>query len=96
MSDTALQGTWQFMSMRLLGQPNKKHTLQDDLESFFWVLLYVIIRYLVTSLGNSFESIPTVMQTIFDVFASNGNQTVGGAYKKEVVMEGQHIGKFSM
>ena len=35
-----LQGTWQFMSTRLLSTPGKVHELCDDLESLWFVLLY--------------------------------------------------------
>ncbi|KAI0273357.1 hypothetical protein BC834DRAFT_1030174 [Gloeopeniophorella convolvens] len=38
-------GTWQFISMGLLMNPTTRpHELQDDLESFFWVLLYQIVQ----------------------------------------------------
>ncbi|KAF8868611.1 hypothetical protein CPB85DRAFT_1447904 [Mucidula mucida] len=43
-------GTWQFMSINILqGSKDKQsvvHTLDDDRESAFWVLLYVALRYL--------------------------------------------------
>ncbi|KAF8871861.1 hypothetical protein CPB85DRAFT_1445295 [Mucidula mucida] len=43
-------GTWQFMSINLLqGGKDKQsvvHTLDDDRESAFWVLVYVALRYL--------------------------------------------------
>ncbi|KZT19665.1 hypothetical protein NEOLEDRAFT_1141804 [Neolentinus lepideus HHB14362 ss-1] len=32
-------GTWQFISHKLLRDPNKCHTICDDLESSFWTLL---------------------------------------------------------
>ena len=35
------QGTWQFISVALLRRPTKEHDLLDDIESCFWVLLYV-------------------------------------------------------
>ncbi|CAL1710004.1 unnamed protein product [Somion occarium] len=38
-------GTWQFISMALLQEPNKPHEVRDDLESCFWVLLYVSLHY---------------------------------------------------
>ncbi|KAI0273497.1 hypothetical protein BC834DRAFT_799544, partial [Gloeopeniophorella convolvens] len=39
------KGTWQFMSVGLLQYPtSKSHEFLDDLESFFWVLLYQIVR----------------------------------------------------
>ena len=39
-----LQGTWQFMSALLLQEPDKVHTIVDDLESVFWVLVYGALR----------------------------------------------------
>ncbi|VDC04239.1 unnamed protein product [Peniophora sp. CBMAI 1063] len=39
-------GTWQFISADLLRKPTMKtHALRDDLESFLWLLLYIILRY---------------------------------------------------
>ncbi|CAL1700316.1 unnamed protein product [Somion occarium] len=38
-------GTWQFISMALLQEPDKSHEVRDDLESCFWVLLYVSLHY---------------------------------------------------
>ncbi|KAG5649814.1 hypothetical protein H0H81_001905 [Sphagnurus paluster] len=37
-------GTWQFMSCLLLMDKGKAHTIQDDMESFFYVMLYHCIR----------------------------------------------------
>lgn len=39
------QGTWQFISSSLLGDPSKCHEIHDDLESCFWVLLNVSLHY---------------------------------------------------
>ena len=40
------QGTWEFLSIGRLGKPRARpHALSDDLESFFWVLLYEVICY---------------------------------------------------
>ncbi|KAI0073661.1 hypothetical protein K474DRAFT_1649280 [Panus rudis PR-1116 ss-1] len=38
-------GTWQFISIALLDSPDKPHAVHDDLESAFWVLLYVSLHY---------------------------------------------------
>ncbi|CAL1708939.1 unnamed protein product [Somion occarium] len=38
-------GTWQFISILLLQNPLKGHDVHDDLESSFWVLLYVSLHY---------------------------------------------------
>ncbi|KAH7920188.1 hypothetical protein BV22DRAFT_1098583 [Leucogyrophana mollusca] len=38
-------GTWLFMSARILQNPKKIHEVQDDIESFVHVLLYVALCY---------------------------------------------------
>ena len=43
---TCHQGTWQFMSVALLSRLSKVVAIPDELESFFYVLLYYAIRYL--------------------------------------------------
>ncbi|KAI9507090.1 hypothetical protein F5148DRAFT_981891, partial [Russula earlei] len=41
-----VQGTWQFISTGLLLHPaTQSHGLPDDLESFYWVLLYMVMKY---------------------------------------------------
>jgi len=39
------QGTWQFISTRLLQCPGAKHTLSDDLESHFFVLMWAALHW---------------------------------------------------
>lgn len=81
------------MSVNLLGRLDKKNALQDDIESFFWVLLYATIRYLSTSISESGESVPLILKLIFDVALNNGKATLGGSVKKEVVMESKYLGE---
>ncbi|KAI0033533.1 hypothetical protein K488DRAFT_12409, partial [Vararia minispora EC-137] len=38
-------GTWQFMSIRLLQRFTHSHDASDDMESFFWVIIFVFMRY---------------------------------------------------
>ncbi|KAI0312413.1 hypothetical protein OF83DRAFT_1025319, partial [Amylostereum chailletii] len=38
-------GTWPFMSVALLTNPQLSQGLSDDCESFLWVLVYTIMRY---------------------------------------------------
>ena len=40
-----LQGTWQFMSTRLLTDSGAKHTITDDLESHYFVLMWTALRW---------------------------------------------------
>ncbi|TCD61518.1 hypothetical protein EIP91_008299 [Steccherinum ochraceum] len=39
-------GAWQFLSYGHLRNSRKPHTILDDMESFFWVLLYIGCHYL--------------------------------------------------
>ena len=40
-----VQGTWQFISIARLRDPSSRpHEVSDDLESFFWVLLYLVVK----------------------------------------------------
>lgn len=43
---TPLQGTWQFMSVNALNNPDKPVSIPDELESFFHALLWFAIRWL--------------------------------------------------
>ena len=42
------QGTWQFMAGDLVQQFNIRHTFAHDLESFFWVLLWIVLTQVPT------------------------------------------------
>ncbi len=42
------QGTWQFMAGDLIQQFNIWHTFAHDLESFFWVLLWIVLTQVPT------------------------------------------------
>ncbi|KAF8839516.1 hypothetical protein BDN67DRAFT_953305 [Paxillus ammoniavirescens] len=48
---TTRTGTWQFMSVTLLCNPNAAHTFVDDLESSFWVLLWTSLMTIQSSLS---------------------------------------------
>ncbi|KAH9174771.1 hypothetical protein EDB89DRAFT_2143297 [Lactarius sanguifluus] len=56
-------GTWQFMSIARLRNPSMRpHAVSDDLESFFWVLLYMIVKC--RSVGKI--NLSQEMQNVFD------------------------------
>ncbi|KAI0089840.1 hypothetical protein BDY19DRAFT_941069 [Irpex rosettiformis] len=38
-------GTWQFMSVGILMNATKPHSIHDDVESTFWVLYYIALHY---------------------------------------------------
>ncbi|KAF8072159.1 hypothetical protein FPV67DRAFT_1667596 [Lyophyllum atratum] len=56
-------GTWQFMSCLLLQNRHKAHTIQDDIESFFHIILYHSIRYL---RRNRLPEVRDMLSEIFD------------------------------
>ena len=43
------QGTWPFMAADLVRDPATVHTFEHDLESAFWVLIWMTVRYMETS-----------------------------------------------
>ena len=50
------QGTWQFMAAELIENPSIPHIPEHDLESVFWVLLWVTILYIDTPWSSSRRS----------------------------------------
>ncbi|KAG6893425.1 hypothetical protein C0993_001122, partial [Termitomyces sp. T159_Od127] len=77
-------GTWQFMSYLLLSGHHDAHTIQDDMESFFYVMLYFGLRYLQ---HNYARRVPSLLKYIFDYedFDKNGS-AIGGAGKAFLIM----------
>ena len=46
------QGTWQFLSIRLLKDATVHHEVSDDIESFIWILLWTAARYAPNNLSS--------------------------------------------
>ena len=44
-SECGPQGTWQFMSAKLISSPNAQHDFRDDLESSIYVLMWMTLMY---------------------------------------------------
>ncbi|KZT19666.1 hypothetical protein NEOLEDRAFT_1077449, partial [Neolentinus lepideus HHB14362 ss-1] len=57
-------GTWQFISHALLQHPTKKHSIEDDLESSFWTLLWTLLHYVPSNLQTI--ELVHVMGRVFD------------------------------
>jgi len=71
------------MSAHLLSIPEKMHTLQDDLESIFWVLLYTVMCYVGYNI-----TLEDRLQTVEDIFFQYSHQngkSQGGAGKRGFV-----------
>ncbi|KAF9537225.1 hypothetical protein CPC08DRAFT_824729 [Agrocybe pediades] len=81
---TARSGTWLYMSATLLTYPTKFHTLQDDIEAFYWVIVYVSIRYM--SHNYMGEALKQSHDYIFkDHRPSSGTKDQGGNGKRAYV-----------
>ncbi|KAI0089864.1 hypothetical protein BDY19DRAFT_89279 [Irpex rosettiformis] len=57
-------GTWQFMSIGILRNATKPHTIHDDIESAFWVFYYIALHHFKLSPESSKSSRLTIK--IFD------------------------------
>ena len=86
-----VQGTWQFISISRLRDPSTRpHQVSDDLESFFWVLLYLVVKCRNSTRENLSES----MRVVFDQHSDidhNGNVTGGDG--KELFLHNKKFDK---
>jgi len=80
-----LQGTWQFISTRLLTDPGSRHTITDDLESHYFVLMWTALHWVK---HNQPIGPPINMERIFDQRWSSPNEIVEGGAGK-VLMYGK-------
>ncbi|KAI1784348.1 hypothetical protein LXA43DRAFT_976734 [Ganoderma leucocontextum] len=62
-------GTWQYMSANALNDPTRRIVIQDELESFFHVLLYYAIRFLPHNLGD--DHVGQFLHDYFDAYTPN-------------------------
>ena len=69
-----LQGTWQFISTAQLHDPGKAYEVSDELESFFFVILYAGLHWVIHNKPDTLD-----MKHIFDDVRvnANGRQTGG-------------------
>ncbi|KAI0365593.1 hypothetical protein BV20DRAFT_1115794 [Pilatotrama ljubarskyi] len=81
---TLVQGTWQFMSARALNNSAKEITIEDELESFFHVLLFFAIRYLPHNCPN----VGAFMYDYFDDYRSTTERFTCGAFKLLCMVDG--------
>ncbi|KAJ8514730.1 hypothetical protein ONZ45_g7752 [Pleurotus djamor] len=74
-------GTWPFMSIELLSDSTKLHTVRDDLESFFWVILFYGLHYLESTESKDPADLQSKIFKIFHEYMSTSGTATGGAYK---------------
>ncbi|KDR84297.1 hypothetical protein GALMADRAFT_262601 [Galerina marginata CBS 339.88] len=84
-------GTWQFMSYPVLIQPDKLHEVPDDIESFVYVVLYFILRYMKHAQVHNLECI---LLGVFEKWETTADGTiVGGGGKYHLVTSRAYIGR---
>ncbi|KAH9486108.1 hypothetical protein JR316_0000172 [Psilocybe cubensis] len=82
-------GTWGFISARILqarsSQPVVMHSLGDDMESIFWVLVYQVLRY--TRHDHGPEQLHKQMDSLFnDMTITENKEVIGGSQKICTIM----------
>ena len=78
------------MSIKLLKNPTDLHELQDDLESFCYVVLYLALRYLP---HNKVSVLPAIMKNVFEHHYNVPNAVLGGGGKSAMVHDRTYIGE---
>ncbi|KAG6850219.1 hypothetical protein H0H93_016398 [Arthromyces matolae] len=87
-------GTWQFMSCLILQRHHSIHTIQDDMESFIYVMLYHALRYLEHNLRD--PPTPDILGQIFDYAILKPDGTFyGGSFKETLFVSPTYLGSQS-
>lgn len=85
---TSLQGTWQFMSVNALNNPDKVISIPDELESFFHALLWFAIRWL----PHNCNDVDKFMFEYFDTGRTgNGKEYTCGTVKENAMMSSEGL-----
>ena len=79
------QDTWQFTSAWLLDHPGAEVIIADEIESFFWLALYIALRFL----RNTCLNIATGMFDMFDQYDYWGTEFRCGAPRRQTMESGQ-------
>jgi hypothetical protein len=79
------------MSVFLLEKPDKVQDLQDDMESFFYVVLYHVVRYMN---HNKLSEVTNIIEKVFDDYTEHADgQLTGGSGKSGMITRRLHIEK---
>ncbi|KAH9889424.1 hypothetical protein C8Q73DRAFT_793621 [Cubamyces lactineus] len=78
-------GTWQFMSASALNTPSKRILVQDDMESFFHLLLYHAIRFI----PHNCRNVGQFMDAYFDGHTEEDGVCYVGKEKFETMWNGE-------
>ena len=76
------------MSANLLMNPLQRVMIEDELESFFHILIYYAVRYLESNLATD-EHAAHFLEACFDCFTVHGKNVICGSQKLLVVQDGE-------
>ncbi|TBU38476.1 hypothetical protein BD309DRAFT_874282 [Dichomitus squalens] len=79
-------GTWQYMSAHALNDPYRRIVIQDELESFFHVLLYYAIRFLPHNLQD--VCVGKFLTDYFDDYSIYDGYYICGRAKHDAMVNG--------
>lgn len=83
------------MAADLVASPGIQQTFVHDLESFFWVLLWLVLRYVETSWKGSLLS--SVYKSVFGQDLYDDPEGVfGGVHKKDFLQNREKLGEFQV
>ncbi|KAH7913648.1 hypothetical protein BJ138DRAFT_1145716 [Hygrophoropsis aurantiaca] len=71
-------GTWLFMSTRILQDPDKVHEIQDDMESFIHVLIYVALIFTPHTIIGRYNLAALVHRLFYQEIRCDDGQYFGG------------------
>ncbi|KAJ8487866.1 hypothetical protein ONZ45_g14177 [Pleurotus djamor] len=77
-------GTWPFMSYSLLSDQDKLHTVRDDLESFFWVVLFYSLHYVPHALSYQ-KKLDDKIYQVFHQYAKEDGIAYGAGGKEKLL-----------
>ncbi|OBZ73639.1 hypothetical protein A0H81_06292 [Grifola frondosa] len=78
-------GTWQFMSSAILDDKCRRPIIEDELESFFYVLVYYGVRYL----EHNSEDVASFMLAFFDSYSFSNGEYSCGSTKRSAIHHGE-------
>ncbi|TBU26895.1 hypothetical protein BD311DRAFT_666620 [Dichomitus squalens] len=79
-------GRWQFMSVYLLMNTLRRVKIEDELESFFHILVYYAVRYLKSNLLTD-DDAAHFLEKCYDCFTVHDNRIICGVQKLAIVMQ---------
>ncbi|OBZ71289.1 hypothetical protein A0H81_08716 [Grifola frondosa] len=85
------KGTWPFMSCRILIKSHAPQTLQDDMESLFYVVLHTSLRWLPHDLST--QALGNTLERLFYELEDLGDELLGGNGKYVNMTTGRYTNR---